>query len=261
MMLSNSDSSLNVSPISKAPVTSIAQVLEADWSKEDVKEIIKGREDDYIKILKLVVNMDLSENKLVGPIPTRITLLNGLHFLNLSYNHLDGEIPEMIGEMKSLESFDVSHNQLSGSIPDSMPSLTSLSHINLSHNNFSGPVPQVNQFLTYDSSVYADNPYLCGHELPNKCPGDESTEVPGSRGNGDKDDKKDKEEKMLFYFVIAVDIASGFWGVIGVLLVMKSWRHAYFRWVEDTMDDIYVAVVIKLAKLKKKWMVRNNIDG
>ncbi|CAL0316013.1 unnamed protein product [Lupinus luteus] len=225
MMLSNSDS------------MALAMAPDSEWSKEDVKQIIKGREDDYIKILKLVVNVDLSENKLVGSIPNGITLLNGLHGLNLSYNHLQGEIPGMIGDMKSLESFDVSHNQLSG------------------------PVPQVNQFLTYNSSVYVDNPYLCGHELPNKCPGDESTEVPGSRGNGDKDDKKDKEEKMLFYFVIAVGIASGFWGVIGVLLVMKSWRHAYFRWVEDTMDDIYVAVVIKLAKLKKKWMVRNNIDG
>ncbi|XP_019439069.1 PREDICTED: receptor-like protein 12 [Lupinus angustifolius] len=252
MVLRNSESNLNISPISEAPTASTAEAPEPEWSKEDVKQIIKGREDDYIKILKLVVNMDLSENKLVGSIPNGITLLNGLHFLNLSYNHLEGEIPEMIGDMKSLESFDVSHNQLSGSIPNSMPSLTSLSHINLAHNNFSGPVPQANQFLTYNSSVYADNPYLCGHELPNKCPGDESIEVTRSRGNEDKDDKKDKVEKVLFYFVVAVGLATGFWGVIGVLLLKKNWRHAYFRWVEDTMDDIYVAVVLKLAKLKKK---------
>ncbi|KAE9611320.1 putative leucine-rich repeat-containing, plant-type, leucine-rich repeat domain, L [Lupinus albus] len=259
MMLNNSDSNLNVSPMAEAPAP--AYESEPEWSNEDVKQIIKGREDDYIKILKLVVNMDLSENKLAGSIPKGITLLNGLHFLNLSSNHLEGEIPEMIGNMKSLEAFDVSHNQLSGSIPNSMPSLTSLSHLNLAHNNFSGPVPQANQFLTFNASVYADNPYLCGHELPNKCPGDEPTEVPASRGNEDKDDKKDKEEKVVFYFVSAVGVATGFWGVIGVLLLKKNWRYAFSRWLEDTADDIYVAVVIKFAKLKKKWMVRNRVDG
>ncbi|KAK7268378.1 hypothetical protein RIF29_21076 [Crotalaria pallida] len=161
---------------------------EPEWSKEDVKQVTKGREDDYIKILKLVVNMDLSENKLVGPIP------------------------------------------------------------------------QGNQFSTYDSSVYANNPYLCGHELPNKCPGDDSSEVLRNKGYEDKDGKKEKLEKLFFYFVVAVGFATGFWGVFAVLLLNKSWRHVYFRWVEDVADDIYVAVVIKVAKLKK-WMIRNRDDG
>ncbi|QHO04606.1 uncharacterized protein DS421_13g441610 [Arachis hypogaea] len=139
---------------------------ESDWREEDVIEVIKGRELDYIRILKLVVIMDLSENNLVGSIPKGITLLNGLHSLNLSNNHLIGELPSMIGNMISLESFDVSSNQLSGTIPSSMSALTSLSHLNLSHNNFSGPIPTDNQFLTYDPSSYADNPYLCGFLLP-----------------------------------------------------------------------------------------------
>ncbi|KAK7270448.1 hypothetical protein RIF29_23594 [Crotalaria pallida] len=253
-------------PIAYAPIAyayAYAPIASDDeWSKEDVKQVIKGREDDYIKILKYVVNVDLSKNKLVGSIPNGITRLTGLHGLNLSHNQLEGEIPKMIGNMRSLESFDVSHNHLSGKIPNSMPSLTSLSHLNLSHNNFSGPIPIGNQFSTYDSSIYIDNPYLCGHELPNKCPGDDSHEVPEGREyeEDDEDGKREKVEKMLFYFFIAVGFATGFWGVIGVLLLNKSWRHACFRWVEDKADNIYVAVVIKVAKLKKR-MVRNNVDG
>ncbi|KAL1292263.1 hypothetical protein AAHE18_20G259000 [Arachis hypogaea] len=225
-----------------------------DWETEDVVEVMKGRELDYIKILKLVVMMDLSENNLVGSIPKGITLLNGLHSLNLSNNHLIGKIPNMIRDMRSLESFDISSNQLSGTIPSSMSALTSLTHLNLSYNNFSGPIPTDNQFLTYDSSSYAGNPYLCGSPLPNKCG---PHQVPGSSEFEDEDSKTDKLEKWLFYFVIAIGFATGFWGVIGTLWFKKTWRHAYFRWVEDLADSIYVTTAIRMAKLKK-WMIKRN---
>ncbi|MED6197734.1 hypothetical protein PIB30_059451 [Stylosanthes scabra] len=227
-----------------------------DWQTEDVIEVVKGRELDYIRILKLVVIMDLSENNLVGSIPKGITLLNGLHSLNLSNNHLIGEIPNMIGDMKSLESFDVSSNQISGLIPSSMSALTSLSHLNLSLNNFSGPIPTDNQFLTYDPSSYADNPYLCGSPLPNKC--GHSNQVHGSSESEDEDSKKDKLEKWLFYFVIAAGFATGFWGVIGTLWFKKTWRHAYFRRAEDLADTIYVTTAIRMAKLKKWMMMMRN---
>ncbi|QHO17985.1 Receptor-like protein [Arachis hypogaea] len=230
---------------------------ESDWQTEDVIEVIKGRELDYIRILKLVVIMDLSENNLVGSIPKGITLLNGLHSLNLSNNHLIGKIPNMIGDMRSLESFDVSSNQLSGTIPSSMLALTSLSHLYLSYNNFSGPIPTDNQFLTYDSSSYAGNPYLCGFPLPNKC--GYLHEDHGSSEFEDDDSNLDKLEKWLFYLVIAIGFATGFWGVIGTLWFKKTWRHAYFRWVEDLADTIYVTTAIRMAKLKKWMMMRNRV--
>ncbi|XLS76605.1 hypothetical protein HN51_033470 [Arachis hypogaea] len=222
-----------------------------EWQAEEVVEFMKGRELDYKKILDLVVIMDLSKNNLVGSIPKGITSLDGLHGLNLSNNHL-------IGNMKSLESFDVSSNQLSGTIPSSMSALTSLSHLNLSHNNFSGPIPTDNQFLTYDPSSYANNPYLCGFLLPNKC--GYSHQVNGTTEFEDEDSNLDKLEKWLFYFVIVIGFATGFWGVMGTLWFKKTWRHAYFRWVEDLADTIYVTTAIRMAKLKK-WMtmMRNRV--
>ncbi|XP_029151940.1 receptor-like protein EIX2 [Arachis hypogaea] len=224
-----------------------------NWQSEDVKEVVKGRELDYIRILKLVVHMDLSENNLVGSIPKGIALLDGLHSLNLSNNHLIGKIPNKIGDMRSLESFDVSSNQLWGTIPSSMSAITSLTRLNLSYNNFSGPIPTENQFPTFDSSSYAGNPYLCGSPLPNKC--GYSHQVQGSNEFEDEDSKTDKLEKWLFYFVIAIGFATGFWGVIGTLWFKKTWRHAYFRWVEDLADTIYVTTAIRMAKLKK-WMMK-----
>ncbi|XP_027359027.1 receptor-like protein EIX2 [Abrus precatorius] len=239
-----------------------AEPPEPEWNKEDVKEIMKGTELDYIKILKLVVNMDLSGNNLIGSIPNGITCLTGLHGLNLSNNHLKGEIPKMIGNMKSLESFDVSHNLLSGTIPNSMSALTSLSHLNLSHNNLSGPIPKDNQFLTLgDPSIYVGNSYLCGSPLPTKCPGDGLNIAPESKGNADDEGNKDKVERIWFFFVIAIGFATGLWGVIGFLLFKKSFRYAYFKWVDEKADDIYVTMVIKMAKLKKLMVLRNCIRG
>ncbi|MCI02444.1 LRR receptor-like serine/threonine-protein kinase [Trifolium medium] len=76
-----------------------------------------------------------------------------------------------------------------------------------------------------------------------------------------KSDEGDNEvEKVLFYFVIALGFATGLRGVIGTLWLKKNWRHAYFRWVEDVADKIYVAVVIKVPKIKKK-MMRNHVHG
>ncbi|XLU36163.1 hypothetical protein S245_072229 [Arachis hypogaea] len=246
-----------LSPASSAAELNNLSLAESRWTTEDVIEVIKGRELDYIRILKLVVIMDLSENNLVGSIPKGITLLNGLHSLNLSNNHLIGKIPNMIGDMRSLESFDVSSNQLSGTIPSSMLALTSLSHLNLSHNDFSGPIPTENQFSTYDSSSYAGNPYLCGSPLPNKC--GYLHEDHGSNEFEDEDNNLDKLEKWLFYFVIAIGFATGFWGVIGTLWFKKTWRHVYFRWVEDLADTIYVTTAIRMAKLKKWMMMRSRV--
>ncbi|RYQ86763.1 hypothetical protein Ahy_B10g106398 isoform A [Arachis hypogaea] len=249
---------MNLEAPALSPPSLVAESPIAEgWKTEDVIEVMKGREFHYTKILILVVMMDLSENNLVGSIPKGITLLNGLHSLNLSNNHLIGKIPNMIGNMRSLESFDVSSNQLSGTIPSSMSALTLLSHLNLSHNDFSGPIPTDNQFSTYDSSSYAGNPYLCGSPLPNKC--GYLPEDHGSSEFEDEDSNLDKLEKWLFYFVIAIGFATGFWGVIGTLWFKKTWRHVYFRWVEDLADTIYVTTAIRMAKLKKWMMMRSRV--
>jgi hypothetical protein len=248
--------SFTVTPASDSPAGfSISPASE--WSDQVVTEVVKGVELEYTKILKLVVNMDLSQNNLIGFIPNEITLLTGLHSLNFSKNQLKGEIPQLIGDMKSLESLDMSQNELSGTIPNTMSALTSLSRLNLSHNNLSGPIPKDNQFSTFnDPSSYAYNPHLCGSPLPNMCPGDISHKTFETKGDGDEDEV----EKVWFFFVIALGFMCGLWGVIGTLWFKKNWRHAYFRWVENVADKIYVAVVIEGPKIKKK-MRRNHVHG
>ncbi|KAI9084216.1 hypothetical protein K1719_033887 [Acacia pycnantha] len=229
-----------------------------EWDTEDVKQVVKGTELDYIKILKFVVNMDLSDNNLVGVVPKGITQLTRLLGLNLSHNHLKGEIPERTGDIKSLESFDISCNNFSGRIPETLSSLTALSHLNMSYNNLSGPIPTGNQFFTLDDQrIYAGNPHLCGFPLANKCTGaDVGDHAHESEGSGDGEDDRDSE-KAWFYFVIAIGFGVGFWSAIGTILLKKSWRYAVFRRVDDVADEIYVTMELKMAKLKR--MMRNHV--
>ncbi|KAJ0501186.1 putative non-specific serine/threonine protein kinase [Helianthus annuus] len=49
-----------------------------------------------------LTHMDFSNNKLNGTIPTSLTLLESLKFLNLSSNQLTGEIPTSFGDLISL---------------------------------------------------------------------------------------------------------------------------------------------------------------
>ncbi|XP_014511501.1 leucine-rich repeat receptor protein kinase EMS1-like [Vigna radiata var. radiata] len=220
-----------------------------EWYEQDVRVVMKGRELEYTRTLNLVVTLDLSNNNLIGSIPEGITSLGALLNLNLSYNLLSGHIPKRIGDMKSLESLDLSHNKLSGAISESISSLSWLSHLNLSYNNLSGPIPIGTQLSTFDSFMYAGNTFLCGPPLPNKCSDDNL-----QHGNDDeeKDQKEDKVEKLWFYFVIALGYFIGFWAVSGSLLLKRSWRLAYFQYIEESTQRINVSLTIHLATFKER---------
>ncbi|XP_028753470.1 receptor-like protein EIX1 [Neltuma alba] len=218
------------------------------WDKEHVKQVMKGREFDFTRNLKFVVNLDLSNNSLIGFIPKALTSLTKLVSLNLSHNCLTGGIPNKIGKLNLLESLDVSWNQLAGPLPSSMSSLTFLSHLNVSYNNFSGPIPEGNQFSTLeDSSIYVGNQYLCGKPVLKKCSGNNTNEAPRSVHFEDKNER----EKILFYFVVALGFMTGFWGIIALLVFNKSLRYVCFRYMEKIADELYVAVAIRAARLKR----------
>ncbi|KAK3422749.1 hypothetical protein EUGRSUZ_G03159, partial [Eucalyptus grandis] len=227
-----------------APIQDIIPIsYGVDWDQEHVVEITKGRYNEYTKIvLKLMVNLDLSSNFLNGSIPEELSFLSRLHGLNLSHNHLSGNIPIGIGNMTSLESLDLSNNHLSGTIPQGISALTSLAHLNLSQNDLMGQIPKGNQIQTLDDpSIYAGNPLLCGDLLRNKCL---SAETPQPQHPEDTHEE-DKFDRTLFYAVIMLGFAIGFWGFFGVLQFKKDWRQAYFSFADQAAHKAYVAIVVK----------------
>ncbi|KAF7820345.1 receptor-like protein EIX2 [Senna tora] len=199
---------------------------EGNQSSSSVDELLllKGRVDDYSSILGLVTSIDLSGNKLSGRIPSEIISLKGLLFLNLSNNLLKGQIPQSIGNMGSLLSLDFSRNQLSGEIPPSMSNLSFLGLLNLSYNNLKGKIPIATQLETFEASSFVEND-LCGPPLTIDCT---------THGVDHKDKEVDDESGINWFFVsMALGFVVGFWGVIGPLLYKRSWRHAYFQFIDN----------------------------
>ena len=227
------------------------QLNESFISYSDHMElVVKGQDTKFESILPIVNLIDLSSNNLWGEIPKGITDLSTLGTLNLSRNQLTGNIPQKIGAMQGLETLDLSCNRLSGPIPPSMPSITSLNHLNLSHNLLSRPIPTTNQFSTFnDPSIYEANLGLCGLPLSTNCstPNDQN-----HRNDQDKEEDEDGRYMTWFFISMGLGFPMGFWVVCGSLALNKSWRHAYFQFIDETRDKIYVFTIVNMAHLKRK---------
>ncbi|KAK9923768.1 hypothetical protein M0R45_032169 [Rubus argutus] len=215
--------------------------------KSVLKSVTKGRVLEYFpRTVDLVNSLDLSNNNLSGEMPVELTSLKKLGTLNLSMNHLTGTIPTEIGNLESIETLDLSINQLSGSIPPSIVSLTFLNYLNLSYNHLSGEVPTGNQFSTLvDPSIYEGNAALCGYPLPNGCQDNE--EIPQVPTEDGEDSDDGELEKLWFINSMAIGFIVGFWGVCGSLVINKSWRHAYFNFLDKVKYVLidFVSVIDK----------------
>ncbi|XP_030481510.2 receptor-like protein EIX2 [Cannabis sativa] len=233
-----------------------SELTENDITYQGKLQIVaKGKKLEYDFILYLVNSLDLSDNNLSGEIPMELTRLILLGTLNLSMNHLTGNIPSMIGDCEKLETLDLSMNNLSGPIPQSMSSLTFLNHLNLSYNNLSGNIPTKNQFQTLnDASMYEGNPSLCGDPLPRKC--DESDQHPQTP----EEDSEEKDgglghvfEKMGFVICTVMGFVVGFWVVLGSLIVKRTWRMAYFNFVDRVKERFLEFLLPLFIKKKMPW--------
>ncbi|KAL6294008.1 hypothetical protein ACE6H2_002150 [Prunus campanulata] len=209
--------------------------------EDDATFIWKGRMSTYKSILGLVKRIDLSSNRLTGEIPSEITHLVELVSLNLSRNQLTGQITPEIGNLQSLDSLDLSRNRISGRIPTSLARIDRLAVLDLSYNNLSGQIPIGTQLQSFDCSVYAENPQLCGAPLLKMCAD------PSEYSN-----TKDKDELITlgFYISMALGFVAGFWGVCFTLIFKRSWRYEYFKFLNGLNDWLYVRIALIKRQLK-----------
>ncbi|KAL7164372.1 hypothetical protein ACSBR2_040309 [Camellia fascicularis] len=222
------------------------------YYEENILDSMKGRELEYTRTLQFLISMDLSNNGIVGEIPEELMDLSGLLNLNLSGNHLKGRIPNNIGNLTQLESLDLSRNKLFGPIPPSLSSLSYLGHLNMSFNNLSGRIPTGNQLRTLDDpSIYIGNDDgLCGAPL-NSCLNDKSSD--GDHKHVDESEVADETDFLWFYTGIGPGFLFGLLGACGTLNFKKSWRYAYFQFIENSYNWISVTIAIKFTQLRRKF--------
>ncbi|TYG99026.1 hypothetical protein ES288_A10G164100v1 [Gossypium darwinii] len=137
--------------------------------------------------------------------------LNLVKVLDFSRNKFSGKIPHEVTSLQGLQSLNLFQNHLSGKIPE----------------NISGIIPTSSQLESFNESCYAGN-HLCGSPLKDcKGSGNEHGVRTGGRGIGEG------QEVNWFYVSMPLGFVSGFWCVLGPLVISRQWRIMYFRFLEQ----------------------------
>ncbi|KAG6469305.1 probable inactive receptor kinase At5g67200 [Zingiber officinale] len=116
---------------------------------------------DHLRVLSL------KNNSLAGRFPDSLLDLSALRSLDLSHNRLAGPLPPALAEMDGLHALLLEENFFNGSIPAFNQS--SLKSFNVSGNDLSGAVPATDVLASFDPSVFAGNPGLCGGLVRKEC--------------------------------------------------------------------------------------------
>ncbi|KAF2320773.1 hypothetical protein GH714_030638 [Hevea brasiliensis] len=172
--------------------------------------------------------------------------LSSLKFLDLGGVDLskDSHWLEAINMLPSLKELGLFACKLQN-LPDS-----------LSYVNFTS---LENLLSKFGATSYLENQNLCGPPLSKNCLERESYGAPDCPKMELQERSRSSEEETgngmgipPFYISMALGFIIGFWGFWTPLLLNTSWRHAYFKFLGSMIDEIYVRVVVGVAKLQRK---------
>jgi len=108
-----------------------------------------------------VVELNLYNNGLSGPLPSEIGNLCRLTKLNL-YNNAISSLPPSIGNLAELKTLSLNFNSLTGSVPTEVFGLIKLTNLGLSNNQFSGTLSPSIANLTKLEILYLNHNQFSG---------------------------------------------------------------------------------------------------
>ena len=106
----------------------------------------------------------LQNTGLSGTLPSSLSLLTDMNYLNLAGDAITGTIPSEISNMTKLQLLDLCCNSFSGRLPPSLGSLTALQYLSLAGNAFTGRINGLNG--THLSRLYINSNRFTG-PIPN----------------------------------------------------------------------------------------------
>ncbi len=109
-----------------------------------------------------VTELELSDNGLKGVIPTELSRLTKLRWLDFMGNELGGSIPPELGKLTELEKLFLSGNKLSGPIPPELGGIANLEALLLDGNELWGPIPPELGNLTNLEALFLEKNELSG---------------------------------------------------------------------------------------------------
>ncbi|XP_061953124.1 receptor-like protein EIX1 isoform X2 [Populus nigra] len=194
--------------------------------------------------------LDLSNNLLTGWIPDCLMNFTSLGILNLASNNFSGALAgvTLTGAVTCLT--------LTGACLKSSGALTGLpSSGALTGLPLTGALTclTLTEACLKSSGALTGNLALCGQPLLRKCPGDETNQSPPA--NDDNRGKEVVADEFMKWFCTAMGIGFSvlFWGVSGALLLKRSWRHAYFLFLDESWDWLCVKVALRKARIQREF--------
>jgi len=129
---------------------------------------LSGKLAPEFSALGSLVELDLSNNKLDGPLPAQYSVLNRqLAILDVSSNMLTGPLPSGYGTMRNLQRLSLSKNSLSGWLPSTFVNLQP-EELDLCCNKLGGPLPSQWGWI----SMPVKKLLLCGNRFQGTLPTD-----------------------------------------------------------------------------------------
>lgn len=109
-----------------------------------------------------VLQLQLANNRLIGPLPAEIGDFPYLQTLLLGQNSLTGSIPADIFDLTSLTTINLINNQLTGSVPAGLSRLTQLTYLSFAANQLTGSIPAELGSLTNLQFLYLNSNQFSG---------------------------------------------------------------------------------------------------
>ncbi|KAL3641394.1 hypothetical protein CASFOL_016362 [Castilleja foliolosa] len=187
-----------------------------------------------------LVELYLDDNHLTGPIPKQLGNCTSLVELYLDDNHLTGELPQELGHLAFLETLTVGYNLLSSSIPSSIFNISSLKYLYLAYNQFSGKLVLPRKKLNLEEL------YLPSNEL--------SGEIPSSITNA----------SMLTDLELSNNSFSGYipnFGNLRLLRILRFWDNSLTGQNSPDQESEFLTSLTNCRFLEELSIGRNPLYG